>query len=79
MAKMSKAARSAAAKKGWRKRKMGKSSSKAKKSPAKKAAAHKGKKVASASFGGAKFACHGKKVRVGKKRTKVARVFCARA
>lgn len=54
-----------------------------KKSPArrkssKKAVRH-GKTVASPTFGGKKFKCAGKKVRVGKKTTKVARVFCRRA
>lgn len=76
MAKMTKKERSAAARKGWRNRKAGKSS--AKKSGSKKPAAHKGKKVASASFGGRKFDCRGLKVRVSKKKTKVARVFCSR-
>jgi hypothetical protein len=37
-----------------------------------------GKKVATAKFDGMSFICKGKKVRAGKKKTKVARVFCAR-
>jgi len=38
----------------------------------------KGRHVASASFGNRKFGCYGKRVRVGKKPTKVPRVFCSR-
>lgn len=59
----------------------------AKKSPAKKSAAKKsaakkskpGKHLVSTTFGGRKFSCAGKKVKVGKKKEKVARVFCRRA
>lgn len=61
-----------------------KKASKARKSPMKKSARKSskktspGKKVASPTFGGKKFDCRGKKVRAGKKTTKVARVFCKR-
>ncbi len=51
------------------------SSKKAKKSASKMKG---GRKVATAKFDGMSFVCKGKKVRAGKKKTKVARVFCAR-
>lgn len=37
-----------------------------------------GKTIASHGFGGRKFSCYGKRVRAGKKSTKVPRIFCAR-
>lgn len=47
-------------------------------SKAKKSSMKGGKKVSTAKFAGMTFVCKGKKVRAGKKKTKVARVFCAR-
>ena len=58
---------------------MPKAAKKAAKKGARKSKAMKGgKKVATAKFAGMSFTCKGKKVRAGKKKTKVARVFCAR-
>ncbi len=35
--------------------------------------------IAGHSYGGRKFACYGKRVKAGRKKTKVPRIFCARA
>lgn len=37
-----------------------------------------GKTIGTHSFGGRKFSCYGKRVRAGKGRKKVARIFCGR-
>ena len=39
---------------------------------------HAGKTISSPKFGGGSYHCYGKRVRAGKKRTKVPRVFCRR-
>ncbi len=71
-----------AKKKPAAKKKVAKKSTAKKAAPKRKAAKKKsspGKTIASPTYDNKKFNCAGKKVKAGKSKTKVARVFCRRA